>query len=84
MNLPHAFQQTILDLYTEDGRAWLTNLPHLLADCTTRWGLVLDEPWPQLSYNLVIPGRMGEQAIMLKLRCAQPRLGAGASGIGGL
>lgn len=74
MNLPHAFQQTILDLYTEEGRAWLTNLPHLLADCTTRWGLVLDEPWPQLSYNLVILGRMGEQAIMLKLGVPSPAL----------
>ncbi|HYJ89367.1 MAG TPA: aminoglycoside phosphotransferase family protein, partial [Pyrinomonadaceae bacterium] len=43
-------------------------LPALVAECRARWSLELDQPFENLSYNLVFPGRRTDgTSIVLKL-----------------
>lgn len=41
----------------EPGRAWIADLPAIVAGCVERWALSLDEPFPHLSYNYAVPAR---------------------------
>lgn len=55
-------------VHGEAGRRWLLSLPALLSESCARWSLKLDQPFENLSYNLVIPGSMsGGAEIVLKL-----------------
>ncbi len=53
--LPDHFVKCTLDLFGEEGQAWLENLPAFLASLEKRWNLRLEEPF-ELSYNYVAPG----------------------------
>ena len=65
--LPALFRRTIHELYGERGDAWLASLPELLADCARRWSLTLAPPFPNLSYNYVVPAvRAGGAEVVLK------------------
>lgn len=55
-------------VHGESGRRWLARLPALLSECRARWSLELEEPFENLSYNLVIPAKMkGGACVVLKL-----------------
>jgi streptomycin 6-kinase len=45
------------------GRRWLATLPGLVSACCTRWSLELDQPFENLSYNVVLPGRISPAGI---------------------
>ncbi|MHB8779643.1 MAG: aminoglycoside phosphotransferase family protein, partial [Anaerolineales bacterium] len=53
MNLPPDFIKTIQNVFGEEGREWLTQLPDLIARASERWGLTEIQPVPSLSYNFV-------------------------------
>jgi len=53
MNLPPEFISTIQNTYREEGHAFLTALPDLIVEASTRWGLTNVQPAPTLSYNFV-------------------------------
>jgi streptomycin 6-kinase len=53
MNLPPDFIQTIQSVFGEDGKIFLENLPNLIEQASTRWGLKDVEPVSNLSFNYV-------------------------------
>ncbi|RJP48294.1 MAG: hypothetical protein C4586_09415 [Anaerolineaceae bacterium] len=53
MNLPPDFIKTIQNVFGEEGREWLTQLPDLIAYASERWGLTEIQAVPNLSYNFV-------------------------------
>jgi streptomycin 6-kinase len=72
--IANGLRQTIERVHGASGRQWLSLLPALLNECCARWSLKLEQPFANLSYNLVIPGRMSDGTeIVLKLGvpCAQ-------------
>ena len=67
MHLPSGFKETVERVYGETSKRWLVMLPAILIECRERWSLILDEPFENLSYNLVIPGRTSDGAeVVLK------------------
>ncbi len=66
--IPTVFRETIERVHGEQGRQWLVMLPSLVEECRARWSLELDQPFENLSYNLVFPGRMADgTSIVLKV-----------------
>jgi streptomycin 6-kinase len=75
MDFPKAFRRTIVDVFGEDGEAWLSRLPQLIAECERRWNLRVERPVDSLSYNYVCLARRadGSRAV-LKLGVPNPEL----------
>ncbi|KTD31250.1 MULTISPECIES: aminoglycoside phosphotransferase family protein [Legionella] len=61
------FNQTILSVYGEKGKNWLTKLPKLVQELSTLWHLRDLKPIPNLSFNYVLSGFQQEKPIILKL-----------------
>lgn len=60
--------ETVERVHGERGRQWLLLLPALLDESCARWSLTLEQPFENLSYNLVIPGQMSDGTeIVLKI-----------------
>ncbi|MEP6635412.1 MAG: aminoglycoside phosphotransferase family protein [Acidobacteriota bacterium] len=57
VSIPANLVERIERVHGVAGRTWLRTLPALLAECSTRWSLELEEPFANLSYNLVVPGK---------------------------
>ena len=55
--IPARLKDTVERVHGAAGRQWLMSLPALLKECRARWRLELAEPFADLSYNLVLPGR---------------------------
>jgi streptomycin 6-kinase len=53
--IPDNFARTMVEVYGEEGTAWLQRLPDLLAECAQRWSLTVLPPFVPLSYNYVAP-----------------------------
>lgn len=67
--------ETVERVHGESGRQWLSLLPDLLSESCARWSLKLEQPFENLSYNLVIPGSMPDGTeIVLKLGVPCPEL----------
>ena len=59
--------RTIVELYEDEGAAWLERLPALIDDCARRWSLTMQPPYP-LSYNYVAPAiRADGTPVVLKV-----------------
>jgi len=68
MQMPKHLRETVARVYNERGHQWLIDLSALITECRERWSLELDEPFENLSYNLVLPGRMPDGTeVVLKL-----------------
>ncbi len=50
--IPDEFKDAMVALHGDKGRIWLDRLPSILADCATKWGLTIGEPF-SLSYHYV-------------------------------
>ncbi|MDF2549671.1 MAG: Streptomycin 6-kinase [Chlamydiales bacterium] len=61
------FEQNIVRLYGEKGRAWLSDWPKLAAAWAEEYGLSSLTPLKNLSYHLVLSGWQKELPIILKL-----------------
>lgn len=72
---PRGCAPNIIDVHGEIGRAWLAELPALVAAAATRWSLTILPPFPALSYNYVTPvvGPGGEP-LVLKAGVPHPEL----------
>ncbi len=64
---PADFVQRMIDVYEDEGRAWLEQLPNLIARYEQRWNVRAEPPFP-LSYNYVAPAtRADGTPVVLKL-----------------
>ena len=51
-----SFKDFLLEVHGRAGRIWLEDqLPGILTECRQRWSLNLGSPFPNLSYNFVVP-----------------------------
>jgi streptomycin 6-kinase len=72
--IPNNFRQTIYEGYGERGKAWINNLPNLIAEFEQRWQIKAGPPF-ELSYNYVVPAtRSNGEAVVLKLGVPNPEL----------
>ena len=81
MQIPDDLKERIERVHGAAGRTWLAQLPALLAECRARWALKLDEPFENLSYNLVMPGRnaLGAEIVLkVGVPCRELRTEAAA------
>ncbi len=66
--IPEKFAQTIVEVWKEEGAAWLQQLPRLIDEYARRWGLAVGAPFEPLSYNYVAPAvRADGREVVLKL-----------------
>ena len=66
-NLPEQFTRLMIEMYDDEGTAWLERLPALIDDCAQRWSLTMLPPYP-LSYNYVAPAtRADGTPVVLKV-----------------
>jgi len=61
------FEKNILNLYGQQGQAWLDNLPRLTETLTKKWGLSDVQVLPNLSYNYVASCVQGNRPTVLKI-----------------
>jgi len=79
MEIPAAFVKTQLEMHGEEGQVWLDSLPELLTEFSERWQLTLAKPYPNLSYNFVVPGeRRDGSEVVLKLGVPSSKSESGA------
>jgi len=50
----------MIELFGEEGRAWLDRLPAILAACEERWNLTIGAPVGNLSFNYVAPAILAD------------------------
>ena len=69
------FTRIMNELHGEAGLAWMKRLPDLLSACARRWSLSLLSPFPNLTYNYVIPAlRADGLPVVLKVGFPHPEL----------
>jgi streptomycin 6-kinase len=71
VQIPQSLNEKIAAVHGEQGREWLEKLPGLISYCAERWSLKLGQPFPNLSYNLVLPG-VGSDGAELVLKLGVP------------
>ena len=72
---PPGFARAMVEMFGDDGRRWLAELPGLLNEYAERWSLQLHPPFPQLSYNYLAPvTRPGGATAVLKIGYPRPEL----------
>ncbi|HJT58737.1 MAG TPA: aminoglycoside phosphotransferase family protein [Ktedonobacteraceae bacterium] len=66
--IPENFANFMIEIFGEEGRAWLDRLPTVLAVCEERWNLKIGAPVGNLSFNYVAPAvRADGTEVMLKV-----------------
>jgi len=58
--IPEDFASFMLELFGEEGRAWLDRLPAILAACEERWNVTIGAPVGNLSFNYVAPAVLAD------------------------
>jgi len=58
--IPEDFARFMIELFNEEGRAWLDRLPAILAACEERWNLTIGAPVGNLSFNYVAPAILSD------------------------
>ena len=61
------FEANIINIYAEQGKAWLADIPKKVNEIAVKWGLSDLQPMNNLSYNYVLSGFQNAQPIILKL-----------------
>jgi len=83
VQIPKSLSERVERVHGERGRAWLENLPALIDECRERWSLKLDDPFPNLSYNLTFPATgLDGVELVLKLGVPCPELLTEAAALG--
>lgn len=54
--IPAPYVSKISEVHGQAGVDWLNRLPSILDQCCQTWLLELKQPYPNLSYNYVVPG----------------------------
>lgn len=63
----NTFENNIISIYQEKGKAWLASLPQKVQEAAAAWGLDRLKPLDNLSHNYVLAGYKQEKPIVLKL-----------------
>lgn len=74
MHIPNHLRETVERVHGAAGRQWLLTLPALVDECRSRWSLELGQPFENLSYHLVLPGRTAagmEVALKVGVPCRE-------------
>jgi streptomycin 6-kinase len=58
--IPERFASFMIELFGEEGRAWLDQLPFILSNCEERWNLKIGVPVGNLSFNYVAPAILAD------------------------
>jgi streptomycin 6-kinase len=58
--IPEDFACFMIELFGEEGRAWLDRLPAILVACEERWNLTICAPVGNLSFNYVAPAVLAD------------------------
>lgn len=61
------FESNIINIYSDAGRKWLTDLPYIVNNLAMAWRLSGLKPVDNLSYNYVLSGFQEGQPVILKL-----------------
>lgn len=54
-HIDDVFRHRITTMRGEAGRAWIDHIPATIAEFAERWSLTVHEPFPNLSFNVVLP-----------------------------
>ena len=65
--MERAFKQNIISIYGIEGKQWLKALPEITSEIAKEYNLSNLKPINNLSYNYVLSGFQGSEAIILKL-----------------
>jgi len=66
--IPDNFVRTMVEVYGEEGAAWLHRLPDLIASLEQQWSLTVMPPFTPLTYNYVAPAvRADGMDVVLKV-----------------
>lgn len=73
--IPNDFARAMAEVYGDEGVEWLKRLPALVREFERRWSVCAGPPFPNLTYNYVLPARRadGTEAV-LKLGVPNPEL----------
>lgn len=63
----NGFQSNIINIYGEEGKTWIDELPELVVTISSKLGLRDLNEITNLSYNYVLSGLQGDNPIVLKL-----------------
>ncbi|GHO62075.1 hydroxyurea phosphotransferase [Ktedonobacter sp. SOSP1-52] len=72
ITIPPAFQRFMFELHKDEGQAWLERLPRILATCAELWGLVVEEPFSNLSFHYVTRARRRADNTPVVLKACSP------------
>lgn len=61
------FETNIINIYGDQGKDWLDDLPRIVDELAEKYGLFNLKPVENLSYHYVLEGFQGNQPIILKL-----------------
>ena len=61
------FEKNLIAMYGDRGRKWLADVPLFVKNLAHQWGLSDLKPVENLTYNYVLSGLRGTQAIILKI-----------------
>jgi streptomycin 6-kinase len=67
MNLPAEFISIMTNTFGEEGEQLLADIPTLIDEVSTRWGLTDVQPVPNLSYNFVAFAQRGPENVVIKI-----------------
>lgn len=67
----NSFERNNIQIWGDQGRAWLKALPSTIDALANQWGLSNLAPIKNLSYNYVMTGFQGTMPIALKIGCDQ-------------
>jgi streptomycin 6-kinase len=74
--IPPDFARRMADAFGEDGRRWAAELPRLIEEFASRWGLRVGPPF-ELSYNYAAPATTADgMPVVLRLGCPRPEFDA--------
>ena len=75
MNDNSQFRTTVLSIFGEKGHVWLDELPSVLSQCRTRFGLKTGKPSPLLSINYIEFAETNHgKPVVLKVGVPHPEL----------
>ncbi len=67
-NLPAYFLRIVQATFGADGSVWLDQLAGIISACEERWSLIVEPPFPNLSYNFAAPARQKDGTdVVLKI-----------------
>ncbi len=75
LELPGKLARHFVDLFGDDGRAWLEQLPAIIAGCEHEWSVTALSPLDNLSYNYIAPATRADGSdVILKIGMPNPEL----------